>query len=297
VAATHNFYDRPNQGYNQQGGNYNQGENYNQGWQDKSNQGWRDNSNNGWRDNYNRGGRDNNGNQRWNNNNRKQNQNQPYRALHLRQSQGPQHNQQQVPQITYPTSSSSDEMLRSLAQGQQDMQATLNSTLNGLNATSQALATRIDSLPTSTNQPLSSSGIPSQPLPNPKGGINAITLRSGTTLTERNQEEPSPIEHTQIEDSVKVEDAEMEDAEEEDEVQDKVEEETALPRNGAPKDAEATSGAIPIPFPHLARKSKKQMELNPKMVEIFKKVEVTVPLFDVIQQVPKVSKGFMHTQR
>ncbi|XP_057719598.1 uncharacterized protein LOC130934027 [Arachis stenosperma] len=63
LAATHNFYDRLNQGYYQ-------GWNFNQGWQDNSNQGLRDNSNQGWRDNYNRGGRDNNGNQRWNNNNR-----------------------------------------------------------------------------------------------------------------------------------------------------------------------------------------------------------------------------------
>ncbi|XP_015965517.1 uncharacterized protein LOC107489277 [Arachis duranensis] len=73
LAATHNFYDCPNQGYYQQGSNYNQGGNFNQGWQDNSNQGWRDNSNQEWRDNYNRGGRDNNKNQRWNNNNRQQN--------------------------------------------------------------------------------------------------------------------------------------------------------------------------------------------------------------------------------
>ncbi|RTK77942.1 hypothetical protein DRJ71_17375, partial [Enterococcus faecalis] len=32
------------------------------------------------------------------------------------------------------------------------------------------------------------------------------------------------------------------------------------------------------------------MEPDPKMVEIFKKVEVTVPLFDVIHQVPKYAK-------
>ncbi|XP_057745050.1 uncharacterized protein LOC130962913 [Arachis stenosperma] len=56
VAATHNFYDRPNQGYYQQGGNYNQGGNFNQCW----------------RDNYNRGGRDGQQNQRWNNNNNQQ---------------------------------------------------------------------------------------------------------------------------------------------------------------------------------------------------------------------------------
>ena len=132
------------------------------------------------------------------------------------------------------------------------MQTTLNSTLNGLNATLQALAVRIDSLPTSTKQHLSSSGIPSQPLPNPKGGINTITLRSKTTLPERNQEEPSPQEHAPIEDMVEVEDVE-----EEDEVQDMVEEEEAQRRNGEPKEAEAIRDAIPVPFPHLARKPRK----------------------------------------
>ncbi|XLT01331.1 hypothetical protein HN51_050682 [Arachis hypogaea] len=73
VASTHNFYDRPNQGYNPGGNN---------------NHGWQDNSNQNWRDNNNRGGRDNQENQRWNNNNNRQ-KNQPYRAPHLRQSQGP----------------------------------------------------------------------------------------------------------------------------------------------------------------------------------------------------------------
>ena len=35
-----------------------------------------------------------------------------------------------------------------------------------------------------TNQPSSSSNLPSQPQPNPKGGFNAITLWLGTTLEE-----------------------------------------------------------------------------------------------------------------
>ncbi|KAL4315047.1 hypothetical protein AHAS_Ahas15G0146000 [Arachis hypogaea] len=66
LAATHNFYDRPNQGYDQggnpnqgnpyQGGSYNQGSGYhNQNWRDNHQQGNRDNNNNG-------------GGQRWNNN-------------------------------------------------------------------------------------------------------------------------------------------------------------------------------------------------------------------------------------
>ncbi|XLT51576.1 hypothetical protein HN873_044180, partial [Arachis hypogaea] len=153
----------------------------------------------------------------------------------------------------------------------QDIQNTLSSTMNSLNATLQALVSQIDSLIASNNQPSNSREIPSQPLSNPKGGINVITLRSGTTLQERNHEEPSSKENIQVEDVVEVEDAE-----EEEEVQDMVEEEAAQPENSAPKKAEATRDAIPIPFPHLARKSRKQMELNPKMVEIFKKVEERV---------------------
>ncbi|XP_015940305.1 uncharacterized protein LOC107465847 [Arachis duranensis] len=162
------------------------------------------------------------------------------------------------------------------------MENTLSSTLNGLTSAVQALALQIRSINTPNSQPASSNTLPSQPFPNPKGGINAITLRSGTTLQERSYEEPCSRENIQVKDAVEVEDAE-----EEDEVQDMVEEAATQPENGASKAAEASRDAIPIPFPHLARKSRKQMELDPKMVEIFKKVEVTIPLFDAIQQVPK----------
>ncbi|XP_052110242.1 uncharacterized protein LOC127741556 [Arachis duranensis] len=84
----------------------------------------------------------------------------------------------------------------------------------------QALVSQIGSLNNSNNQPSSSSGIPSQPLSNPKGGINAITLRSRTTLQERNLEDPSQLEYASAEDMLEVEDVEKED-----EVQDTVEEE------------------------------------------------------------------------
>ncbi|XP_015965365.1 uncharacterized protein LOC107489111 [Arachis duranensis] len=191
---------------------------------------WRDNSNQGWRDNYNRGGIDNNRNDRWNNNNnRQQNQNQPYKAPHQRQSQVSQNNQQQAPQITYPPSSSNDEMLRTVMQGHQDIQNTINSSINGLTSTIQAFISRMDSLIPSNNQPSSSSAIPSQPLPNPKDGINAITLRSGTILLERSHEELSFKENIQVEDIVGAEDAE-----EEEEVQDIVEEEVPQNDSGRP---------------------------------------------------------------
>jgi len=49
-------------------------------------------------------------------------------------------------------------------------------------------------------------------------------------------------------------------------------------RAPVPKEDDAVRESIHIPFPYLARRTKKQMELDPKMVEIFKKVEVTIPL-------------------
>ena len=150
----------------------------------------------------------------------------------------------------------------------------LTSTLNGLNSTLQALVSQIGSMNNSSNQSSSSGGLPSQPFPNPKGGINAITLRSGTTLQERNQEEPSPPEHASAEEVV-----EIEDVEEEEVIQDIDEKEEVQPQEEAPKGTDTAEDTTPIPFPQLARKPRKQLEPDPKMVEIFKKVEVTVLLF------------------
>ncbi|XP_015949436.1 uncharacterized protein LOC107474323 [Arachis duranensis] len=140
---------------------------------------------------------------------------------------------------------------------------------------------------TSTPQASSSSAIPSQPLPNPKGGINAIFLRFGTQLQERKQKEPSPIIVTQDEEGI-----EIEEVEEEEEAQVVVEDEISQPTNEVYKHEKALEEEIaqPIPFPTLARKARKRVELDPKMVEMFEKVEVTIPLFDAIHQVPKYAK-------
>ncbi|XP_057739951.1 uncharacterized protein LOC130957072 [Arachis stenosperma] len=163
------------------------------------------------------------------------------------------------------------------------MQTALASCITGLTSTLQALLARLEPPSTSTPQASSSSALPSQPLSNPKGGINAITLKSDTKLQERI--EPSLIEITQDEDVV-----EIEEVEEEDEAQEVVEEVIAQPRGGKYKDGDVLQEATPMPLPILARKTQKQVELDPKMVEMFKKVEVTIPLFDVICQVPKYAK-------
>ncbi|XP_025635927.1 uncharacterized protein [Arachis hypogaea] len=137
-----------------------------------------------------------------------------------------------------------------------------------------------------TPQASTSSAIPSQPLPNPKGGMNAVTLRSRMQLKERDSKASSPIKVVQEEDGV-----EIEEIEEEEESHIIVEDEDPLPRSEVPRKEQILEEvAQPIPFPTLARKAKKHVELNPTMVKMFKKVEVTIPLFDAIHQVPKYAK-------
>nr|XP_025664903.1 uncharacterized protein LOC112763457 [Arachis hypogaea] len=137
-----------------------------------------------------------------------------------------------------------------------------------------------------TPQASTSSDIPSQPLPNPKGGINAVTLRSGTQLKEGDLKAPSPMKVAQEEDGV-----EIEEIEEEEESHVIVEDQDPQPRSEVPRKEQILEEvAQPIPFPTVARKAKKHVELDPTMVKMFKKVEVTIPLFDAIHQVPKYAK-------
>ncbi|XP_072062131.1 uncharacterized protein [Arachis hypogaea] len=48
--------------------------------------------------------------------------------------------------------------------------------------------------------------------------------------------------------------------------------------------------SILIPFPSMVRKAKKTLEFDLNMLQVFKKVEVTIPLLDAIQQILKYAK-------
>ncbi|XP_016200008.1 uncharacterized protein LOC107641014 [Arachis ipaensis] len=129
-----------------------------------------------------------------------------------------------------------------------------------------------------------SSGLPSQPQPNPKRSINAITLRSGTKLDEIGVVPTSSSEEThkkEVGKDMGVMKDEEEDVEKDGEEPLKAKE---------PKRKNPIEEPMPIPFPTLTKKAKKQEQLDLNMVEIFKNVEVTVPLFQAIQQVPKYVK-------
>ncbi|XP_052118248.1 uncharacterized protein LOC127747746 [Arachis duranensis] len=84
----------------------------------------------------------------------------------------------------------------------------------------------------------------------------------------------------------------MEEVEEEETPQVIVEDEAQPTRETtkAKRTLEEEEIAQPLPFSTLAKKARKRIELDPKMVEMFKKVEVTIPLFDAIHQVPRYAK-------
>ncbi|XP_057747150.1 uncharacterized protein LOC130966374 [Arachis stenosperma] len=101
------------------------------------------------------------------------------------------------------------------------------------------------------------------------------------------QPPPPPQQHSQ-----QLEEIEIEEVNKEEDAQVVVEDEVSQPTNEVYKDEKALEEEIsqPIPFLTLARKARKRVGLDPKMVEMFKKVEVTISLFDVIHQVPKYAK-------
>ena len=113
-----------------------------------------------------------------------------------------------------------------------------------------------------------SSKLSSQPLINPKENASAITLKSSRTL-----DEPIPLAKPILPPSHP---------------------ETSPPKpKSAPKVSfkEPLVTHIPLPFPTRLAKSKKDEQEN-EVLETFRKVQVNIPLLDVIKQVPRYVKFF-----
>ncbi|XP_031105454.1 uncharacterized protein LOC116010268 [Ipomoea triloba] len=119
----------------------------------------------------------------------------------------------------------------------------------------------------STVSRLESQGkLPSQTIVNPKQNVCAITLRSGKELEE----------HTQVRTTLN---------------RDKeTEKEVHQPQNDQkPVKEHPKSLVIPPPFPSRLVKSKNAEE-EKEILETFRKVEVNIPLLDVIKQIPRYAK-------
>ncbi|XP_071916159.1 uncharacterized protein [Coffea arabica] len=111
--------------------------------------------------------------------------------------------------------------------------------------------------------------LPSQPELNPKN-VSAMTLRSGKEIQGPEPVIPKDKDEEKIENEFEREDS-----------------------NGAdPKvlpDPVITAKTNPPPFPNRLEKSKKQ-DKKKEILEVFRKIEINIPLLDTIKQVPKYAK-------
>jgi len=110
--------------------------------------------------------------------------------------------------------------------------------------------------------------IPSQPYSNPKDSVNAITLRSGKEL-----KEPKWSREVESEKEIEAKESENE----------QTEESTIISRHEPSK-------PLP-PFPSRLRKyNYKAEEANQDILDVFRKVEINIPLLDALKQVPRSAK-------
>ncbi|XP_057451823.1 uncharacterized protein LOC130743600 [Lotus japonicus] len=159
--------------------------------------------------------------------------------------------QSQPAQAPFQNKSSLEDMLKQMtAQNIQFQQDTRSSIQN--------LTTQIGQMATSINQLQSqnSDKLPSQTVVNPRN-VSAITLRSGKQIDADHGPEPEPEKETET---------------------------------TATRTFQVQPPSIPLPFPPKAMPSKKKEEVDTGILEIFKKVEVNIPLLDALKQIPRYAK-------
>ncbi|CAM8902253.1 unnamed protein product [Rhodiola kirilowii] len=105
--------------------------------------------------------------------------------------------------------------------------------------------------------------LPSQTVQNPKGTVNAVTLRSGRATG------PAETEDETTEPSAPIQDE---------------------PRpNLVPSVEVSRPDQVPLPFPVQVRAPKKYV-MDKEVWELFSKVEINIPLLEAIKQIPRYSK-------
>jgi len=114
--------------------------------------------------------------------------------------------------------------------------------------------------------------LPSQPYPNPKENVSAITLRSGKELKE-------PRKSRDLEPELEVKGAELELDTDSHQTTKEIGEKKREPYKSIP------------PFPsRFQSPTSKVNEANQEIFETLKKVEINIPLHDAMKQVPRYAK-------
>ena len=122
----------------------------------------------------------------------------------------------------------------------------------------------------------SSEKLPSQTIINPRENVSAISLRSGREIE-------VPIQDL-LEDEQKDKVNQKEESEAENKKSNDQSQEVQSKAN-----SNILTNCIPLPFSSRMNKSKKE-EQEKKMLEVFKKVEVNIPLIDAIKQILRYAK-------
>ncbi|RDY10037.1 hypothetical protein CR513_05502, partial [Mucuna pruriens] len=123
-----------------------------------------------------------------------------------------------------------------------------------MSATIQDLKTQVGQLANSVSQ-LQSTGsgnLPSQTIPNPRGNASVVSLRSGKELQAAPQQKPRSAN-----------------------IESKSDADSQPPQQASP---------TPVPFPT------RKPESDDKLLKMFQKVEINIPLLDAIKQIPKYTK-------
>ncbi|XP_071905840.1 uncharacterized protein [Coffea arabica] len=201
----------------------------------------------------------------------------PNRQSNFVLNKPPGYQQQYQPRPPPPpqSGSSTDEMLKqmmtTMAQNQQRTEAAIMQNQQKTDSEMQDIRNQIGQLATRMNRLESQNQgkLPSQPELNPKN-VSAMILRSGKEIQGPEPVIPKDKDEEKIENELERDDS-----------------------NGAdPKvlpDPIITVKTNPPPFPSRLEKSKKQ-DKEKEILEVFRKVEINIPLLDAIKQVPKYAK-------
>nr|XP_027115842.1 uncharacterized protein LOC113733822 [Coffea arabica] len=163
------------------------------------------------------------------------------------------------------------QMMATITQNQQRTEATITQNQQRTDSEMQAIRNQISQMATKINRLESqvNGRLPSQPELNLKN-VSAMTLRSGKEIQGPEPMIPKDKDEEKIENELEREDSNGADLK-------------VLP------DPIITVKTNPPPFPCRLEKSKKQ-DKEKEILEVFRKVEINIPLLDAIKQVPKYTK-------
>ncbi|XP_057739922.1 uncharacterized protein LOC130957036 [Arachis stenosperma] len=153
------------------------------------------------------------------------------------------------------------------------------------------------------------SSLPSDTIPNPKEECKGIQLRSGRTLVNNKETIKKPVENDKkpVEKEEASKKEELTASKQTQEKPEKGEKQPQIPRKGKQiieepsqeQRQEVKAHTLPLPYPQRFNKETKDQHF-PKFLEVFKKLEINIPLAEALEQMPlyaKFLKEFINKKR